>query len=62
MARSNVRVWFVLLGIPILLVLGAIGYLAWRQSMPAVRAEFQPVPQFIGARQGKDSTDQPQMP
>jgi murein DD-endopeptidase MepM/ murein hydrolase activator NlpD len=49
-ARSNVRVWLVLLGIPILLVLGAVGYLAWRQSVPAVRAEFQPVPQFIGAR------------
>ena len=36
--------------VPILLVLGAIGYLAWRQSVPAVRVEFQPVPQFIGAR------------
>ncbi|HTG13041.1 MAG TPA: hypothetical protein VK746_19765, partial [Candidatus Eisenbacteria bacterium] len=50
MARSNVRVWLVLLGIPILLVLGAVGYLAWRQSVSAVRAEFQPVPQFIGVR------------
>jgi murein DD-endopeptidase MepM/ murein hydrolase activator NlpD len=49
-ARSNVRVWSVVVGVPILLVLGAIGYLAWRQSVPAVRAEFQPVPQFIGAR------------
>ena len=36
MARSNVRVWLVFLGIPILLVLGALGYLAWRQSVPAV--------------------------
>ncbi len=49
-ARSSARVWLIILVVPIVLVLGAIGYLAWRQSVPAVRAEFQPVPQFIGAR------------
>jgi len=43
-------VWLIIFVVPILLVLGAIGYLAWRQSVPAVRVEFQPVPQFIGAR------------
>ncbi len=36
--------------VPILIVLGGIGYLAWRQSVAAVRVEFQPAPQFIGAR------------
>lgn len=36
--------------VPILIVLGGIGYLAWRQTVSAVRVEFQPVPQFIGAR------------
>ena len=50
MARSRLRVWLIIFVVPILLVLGAIGYLAWRQSVPAVRVEFQPVPQFIGAR------------
>ena len=49
-ARSSARVWLVIFVVPIILVLGAIGYLAWRQSVPAVRVEFQPVPQFIGAR------------
>ena len=49
-ARSSARVWLVLFSVPILLVLGGLGYLAWRQSVPAVRVEFQPAPQFIGAR------------
>ena len=31
-------------------MLGGIGYLAWRQSVPAVRVEFSPVPKFIGVR------------
>ena len=44
------RVWLIIFIVPILIVLGAIGYLAWRQSVSAVRVEFQPVPQFIGAR------------
>jgi murein DD-endopeptidase MepM/ murein hydrolase activator NlpD len=49
-ARSGARVWLIIFSVPILVVLGALGYLAWRQSVPAVRVEFQPVPQFIGAR------------
>ncbi|MGH7386669.1 MAG: M23 family metallopeptidase [Candidatus Rokuibacteriota bacterium] len=50
MPRSRVRVWLIIFLVPILIVLGGIGYLAWRQSVPGVRVEFQPVPQFIGAR------------
>jgi len=49
-ARSRLRVWLIIFAVPVLLVLGALGYLAWRQSVPPVRVEFQPVPQFIGAR------------
>jgi murein DD-endopeptidase MepM/ murein hydrolase activator NlpD len=49
-ARSRARVWLIIFLVPIVLVLAGIGYLAWRQSVPAVRVEFQPVPKFIGAR------------
>ena len=50
MARSRVRIWLIIFFVPILLMLGGIGYLAWRQSVPAVRVEFSPVPKFIGVR------------
>ena len=50
MARSGARVWLIVFLVPILLVLGGIGYLAWRQSVPGVRVEFEPPPKFIGAR------------
>ncbi len=50
MARSRIRVWLIIFFIPIVAVLGGLGYLAWRQSVPAVRVEFQPTPRFIGAR------------
>jgi murein DD-endopeptidase MepM/ murein hydrolase activator NlpD len=43
-------VWLIVLLVPILIVLGGIGYLAWRQSVSAVRVEFEPAPKFIGAR------------
>ena len=50
MARSRVRIWLIIFFVPILLMLGGIGYLAWRQSVAAVRVEFSPVPKFIGVR------------
>ena len=50
MARSGARVWLILLAVPVLIVLGGIGYLAWRQSVAGVRAEFEPVPRYVGAR------------
>ena len=50
MARSGARVWLIILAVPILIVLGGIGYLAWRQSVPGVRVEFEPVPRYVGAR------------
>ena len=50
MPRSRVRVGLIVFLVPLVIVLAGIGYLAWRQSVPAVRVEFQPPPQFIGAR------------
>ncbi len=49
-ARSRVRIWLIIFFVPILAVLGGIGYLAWRQSVAPVRVEFTPVPKFIGVR------------
>ena len=50
MARSRARIWLILFLIPALVVVGGVGYLAWRQSVPAVRVQLSPVPKFIGVR------------
>ncbi|HTY80475.1 MAG TPA: peptidoglycan DD-metalloendopeptidase family protein [Candidatus Bathyarchaeia archaeon] len=50
MARSAFRFWFTIIVIPTLLVVGALGYLAWRQSVSGVRAAFDPEPKWIGAK------------
>jgi hypothetical protein len=34
----------------LVLVLGGLGYLAWRQSVPGVRAALVPAPRFLGVR------------
>jgi len=49
-ARPSVKLWLTLLAIPALLVLGAVSYLAWRQSVSGVRAELSPAPKFIGLK------------
>jgi len=49
-ARSAFRFWFTIIVIPSLLVVGALGYLAWRQNMPGVRAGFDPAPRWIGVK------------
>ncbi|HXJ80513.1 MAG TPA: M23 family metallopeptidase [Candidatus Methylomirabilis sp.] len=49
MARSRIAVRLALIGIPILLIVGVVSYLAWRQSVPLVRAELSP-PKFIGLK------------
>lgn len=36
--------------IPAVLVVGGVSYLAWRQSVPAVRAELRPAPKHIGVK------------
>lgn len=50
MARSTFRFWFTIIVVPSLLVVSALGYLAWRQSVPGVRASLDPVPRWIGVR------------
>lgn len=50
MARSTFRFWFTIIVVPSLLVVGALGYLAWRQSVPGVRASLEPEPRWIGVR------------
>jgi murein DD-endopeptidase MepM/ murein hydrolase activator NlpD len=49
-ARSTFRFWFTIIVVPSLLVVGALGYLAWRQSVPGIRASLDPVPRWIGVR------------
>src|SRR5215468_4505769 len=49
-ARSAFRFWFTIIVIPTLLVVGALGYLAWRQSVSGVRAAFDPPPKWIGVK------------
>ena len=50
MARSRFRLRPAFLLVPALLVVGAVSYLAWRQSVPGVRAELSPPPKFIGLK------------
>ncbi len=50
MARSVWKIWTVLLAVPLVIVVVAVVYLGWRQSVPGVRAEMAPPPRFIGLR------------
>ena len=50
MPRSTFRFWFTIIVVPSLLVVGALGYLAWRQAVPGVRAALDPVPRWIGVK------------
>jgi len=50
MARSTVRFWFSIIVIPTFLVVAVLGYFAWRQSIPGVRAVLEPVPRWIGVK------------
>jgi murein DD-endopeptidase MepM/ murein hydrolase activator NlpD len=49
-ARSRGRPLLLVLVVLVALAVGGISYLGWRQSAPAVRAEFRPAPKFLGAR------------
>jgi murein DD-endopeptidase MepM/ murein hydrolase activator NlpD len=49
-ARPSWKIWFALLGVPAIVIVGALSYVAWRQSVPGVRAEISPVPRAIGSR------------
>lgn len=50
MARSSWKLWLALIVVPALLVVAAVSYLAWRQSVPGVRAELAPPPRFVGLK------------
>src|SRR2546428_649109 len=50
MARSTVRFWFSIIVIPTFLVVAVLGYFAWRQSVPGIRAVLEPVPRWIGVK------------
>lgn len=50
MARSTFRFWFAIVVVPSLLVVGALGYLAWRQSVPGIRASLDPELRWIGVK------------
>ena len=49
-ARARWKPWIVLLAVPALIVVAAVSYLAWRQSVPGVRAELQPAPKYLGVK------------
>jgi murein DD-endopeptidase MepM/ murein hydrolase activator NlpD len=48
--RSTFRFWFTIIAVPSFLVVGVLGYLAWRQAVPGVRAALDPAPRWIGVR------------
>jgi murein DD-endopeptidase MepM/ murein hydrolase activator NlpD len=49
-SRSRVALWLWLFGLPAVLVVAALGVLAWRQSVPGVQAEITPAPRFLGIK------------
>ncbi len=50
MARSRLKLWLFIILVPAVLVVGAVSVLAWRQSVPGVRAELTPTPRWIGLK------------
>jgi murein DD-endopeptidase MepM/ murein hydrolase activator NlpD len=49
-SRISLRPALVVLVPLLILVVGVAAYLAWRQSVPLVRAELSPIPKFIGLK------------
>ena len=49
-ARARWKPWLILLAVPVILVVAAVSYFAWRQSVPGVRAELRPAPKFLGVK------------
>jgi murein DD-endopeptidase MepM/ murein hydrolase activator NlpD len=49
-ARVRFSSWLLVALVPAVIVLGGLAYLAWRQSVPGVRAAIAPAPNFLGAR------------
>ena len=49
-ARARWKPWLILIAVPVILVVAAVSYFAWRQSVPGVRAELRPAPKFLGVK------------
>jgi murein DD-endopeptidase MepM/ murein hydrolase activator NlpD len=49
-ARAGAKVWFYLILLPALLIVGGVSVLAWRQSVHGVRAEIVPAPRYLGVK------------
>jgi murein DD-endopeptidase MepM/ murein hydrolase activator NlpD len=49
-ARPSGKLSLALVGIPAVLVIGALSYVAWRQTVAPVSAEITPPPKFVGSR------------
>src|SRR5262245_49298661 len=50
---ARARRWnpgLVLIAILVVVAVAVVGYFAWRQSVPGVRAELRPVPKFLGVK------------
>jgi murein DD-endopeptidase MepM/ murein hydrolase activator NlpD len=50
MARRGAKVWFYLILLPALVIVAGVSVLAWRQSIPGVRAELVPTPRYLGVK------------
>ncbi|MBI2524375.1 MAG: M23 family metallopeptidase [Candidatus Rokubacteria bacterium] len=50
MARSGVRFWVLLVVVSVLVIVGGLSFLAWRQNVPSIRAELTPPLRHIGLR------------
>ena len=49
-ARIGAKFWLFLVLVPALAIVGGVSVLAWRQTVPAAKAEFVPTPRFIGVK------------
>ena len=50
MARPSAKFWLFLVLIPALAIVGGVSVLAWRQTVPGVKAELVPIPRFLGVK------------
>jgi murein DD-endopeptidase MepM/ murein hydrolase activator NlpD len=48
--RPSRKLWLAIAGVPALLIIGVLSYVAWRQTVPRVSAEISPAPKFVGMR------------
>jgi murein DD-endopeptidase MepM/ murein hydrolase activator NlpD len=49
-ARVGAKFWFYLILLPAVLIVAGVSVLAWRQTVPGVRADIVPAPRFLGVK------------